>query len=169
MIVRDAVETDLPGLVAITNDVIRTSTAIFSDREVDLADRRAWAEGRRAAGHPVLAAVDNGGVIGFASYGPFRSGPPGYRFSVEHSVHVRADRRRSGVASALMRALIARARTAGLHVMVGGIDAGSAASIAFHARLGFVETGRMPGVGFKAGRRLDLVLMQLELQGREEA
>ena len=56
-----------------------------------------------------------------------------------------------------------------MHVMVGAIDAENVASIAFHARMGFVETARMPQVGFKFGRWLDLVLMQRQIDRRLDA
>jgi phosphinothricin acetyltransferase len=63
-----------------------------------------------------------------------------------------------------MSALAARAHAAGKHVMVGAIDAENVASLRFHERLGFREVGRMPGIGFKLGRWLSLVLMQRHLE-----
>ena len=159
---RPATEADLPAIRDIVNDVIRTTTAIFGDTEVSLDERLAWMRGRLAAGYPVLVAEEAGVVVGFASYGAFRSGPPGYRHAAEHSVHVRADWRGRGVGPALVRALIDIARERGILVLVAGIDATAEASIRMHGRLGFAITGRMPGVGFKHGRRLDLVLMQRE-------
>ena len=71
--------------------------------------------------------------------------------------------RRRGIASALIMALVERASALGKHVMVAGIAADNEASIGLHRRLGFVETGRMPEVGYKFGRWLDLVLMQRRL------
>ena len=117
------------------------------------------------AGHPVLVAVDAEVVVGWATYGDFRDTGrwPGYRFTVEHSVHVAESHWGRGVGRALMVALVETARRAGKRVMVAAIDAGNVGSIEFHARLGFVEVGRMPGVGDKWGQRLDLVLMQLDL------
>ena len=58
------------------------------------------------------------------------------------------------------RELIARARDAGKTQIVAGIDGDNEASIRFHARLGFREVARMPEIGVKFGRVLDLVLMQ---------
>ncbi len=58
--------------------------------------------------------------------------------------------------------LIDHARTTeevGDHHRIDGTNDGS---IAFHARLGFREVGRLPGIGEKWGRPLDLVLMQLD-------
>lgn len=158
-LVDDASEDDLPAIVAITNDVIARSTAIFSDRPVTLADRADWCRTRGVQGFPVLVARDAGGVSGFASFGPFRTWP-GYRTTVEHSVHVRADARGRGIGTALVGAIIERARGLGLHAMVAGVDAANAGSIRMHARLGFVEVGRMPQVARKFDRWLDLVLLQ---------
>ena len=62
-----------------------------------------------------------------------------------------------------MDGLIRTAREAGLWAMVGGIDGTNERSIRFHERLGFREVARMPGIGEKAGKRLDLVLVQLDL------
>jgi phosphinothricin acetyltransferase len=102
-------------------------------------------------------------VVGFASFGEFRAWP-GYRYTVEHSVHVRADRRGAGVGSALMRQIIDAARRQQKHVLIAGVDAENAASIRFHERLGFERVAHFRQVGFKFGRWLDLVFLQLMLQ-----
>lgn len=157
--VRDAREEDLAGLLAIYNDVVATTTAIYRDEPATLEDRLEWWRERAAKGYPVLVASEEGAVLGFASFGQFRSWP-GYRYTVEHSVHVRADRRGTGVGRALMQPLIARARGLGKHVMMAGVDADNAGSIRFHERLGFERVGHLREVGFKFGRRLDLVFLQ---------
>ena len=97
-------------------------------------------------------------MVGFAATGPFRAGE-GYRDIVEHSVYVDRAARRRGIGRALLSLLIAEARAAGRRHMVGGISADQEASRALHARLGFVERGKLPGIGRKAGKQLDLVLM----------
>ncbi len=162
MIVRAAGEADLPSLLLIYNDAVLNSTAIWNDSPADLANRAAWLADRRARGYPVLVAEAEGAVLGYASFGDFRPFE-GFRISVEHSVYVAAAARGRGVGRALVEALFAPARALGKKVMIGGITAGNDASLALHARLGFIETGRMPGIGTKFGRRLDLVFMQKEL------
>ena len=162
MKVRDAEEADLPGVLAIYNEVIATSTAVFSDQPATLDDRRAWFAQRRSAGFPVLVAVDAQGVAGFASFGDFRSWP-GYRYTVEHSIHVRKEVRRGGVGRALLEPLLARAAGLGKHMMLAGIDGENQASLAFHARFGFVDAGRLREVGHKFGRYIDLVFLQRAL------
>ena len=126
------------------------------------ADRSDWLRRQAAAGYPVLVADIDGVVAGFASYGDFRDAAkwPGYRFTVEHTVHVRADHWQTGVGRALLTELLGRARTAGKHVMIGGIDAENEPSLRFHERMGFVEVARLPETGHKFGRWLHLVLVQ---------
>jgi phosphinothricin acetyltransferase len=159
MIVRDATSADLPAILAILNEAIAHSTAVWSLAPATLSSRRAWLDERQGRGLPVLVAVDGEEVLGFASFGDFRPFE-GYLHSVEHSVYVAKSARGRGVGQALLEALVERARAMGKHVMIAGIEAGNATSIRLHARLGFVETGRMPEVGRKFDRWLDLVLMQ---------
>lgn len=162
MQVKDARESDLEGLVAIYNDVLATTTAIFSHVPVTLEERRQWWRARASQGYPVLVARDARGVLGYASFGDFRAWP-GYRFTVEHSVHVRADGRGHGVGTVLVTELIARAGALGKHVMIGGVDADNTASIRFHERLGFEQAGKLREVGYKFERWLDLVFLQRRL------
>jgi phosphinothricin acetyltransferase len=162
MDIRDAQDDHLPGILAIYNEVLLTSTAIYRDEPVTLDDRRDWWRARQAQGQPVLVALDETGVVGFASFGDFRAWP-GYRFTVEHTVHIRSDRRGQGVGSALMRPLIARATAMGKHIMIAGVDAENDASLRFHERLGFTRVAHFREVGFKFGRWLDLVFLQRTL------
>ncbi len=162
----DAQDADLPGILAIYNDAVRNTLAIWNETEVDLENRRAWWQGRLAQGYPVLVCHDeSGGVAGYASYGDWRPFE-GFRHTVEHSIYIRADLRGRGLAKGLLSALIARATDAGKHVMVAGIESGNAASIRLHERAGFQTVATMPQVGCKFGRWLDLTFMQLALDAR---
>lgn len=163
MEIRDAGEPDLPGLLAIYNDVIATSTAVYSYLPVTLEERLQWWRTRVASGYPVLVATDQSAILGFATFGDFRAWP-GYRFTVEHSVHVRPDRRGQGIGKRLVEALFPRAAALGKHVMVAGVDAANAASIRFHERLGFEQVGHLREVGYKFDRWLDLVFLQRWIQ-----
>jgi len=159
MPIRDAEEGDLPGILAIYNEVVATSAAIYADDPSTLAERREWWRERRARNFPVLVAVDAKGVAGFSSFGDFRAFP-NYRHTVEHSVHVRSDMRGRGVGAALVEALFPYALALQKHVMVGGIDAENAVSLRMHERLGFERVAYMPEVGHKFGRWLDLIFVQ---------
>src|SRR5208282_4154316 len=113
--ISSAARAQLPQILAIYNEVIRNSTAVYSEAEVGLANREAWFDAKAAQGFPVLVACDASGVLGFGTFGEFRAWPC-YRHSVEHSVHVRADRRGRGVGRALVLELLARAAARSKHV-----------------------------------------------------
>jgi L-amino acid N-acyltransferase YncA len=162
MEITDAVESDILSITAIYNDVIRTSTAVFNDAPVSVEDRVAWWKARAAQGYPVLVARDEKGIAGFATFGDFRPWP-GYRFTVEGTIHIDSSARRNGVGATLLEALIARARAAGKHVMVAGVDSANLASLGFLERSGFERVGHLREVGHKFGRFLDLVFLQYML------
>jgi L-amino acid N-acyltransferase len=159
--VRDADERDLPGITELFRAVENT-TWEYTEVPHTLEERTAWFSEQKCAGWPVLVADDGSKVIGVATYGEFRDSSrwPGYRITVEHTIHVDQAHHRRGVGRAVMTELIRRANTNGVQVMVAGIDSTNLISIAFHERLGFRETARMPGVAEKWGRSLELVLMQ---------
>lgn len=169
-LVRNAQETDLPGILAIYNEVIRTSSAVYTEQEATLNDRRAWLAARQGQDFPVLVAEDptDGSVLGYSTFGDFRPWP-GYRHTVEHSVYIRADARGQGLGAALIEPLFELAVGLGKHVMVAGIDSANPASIRLHKRLGFEHAGTLREVGAKFGRWLDLVFMQRLLEAPSES
>ena len=162
MIVRDATVADMGDVRDLYNALIPTTTVAWTEHFQTLEERLAWFEQQQRRDHPVLVAEDRGRVVGFTAYGDFRgSGKwPGYRYTVEHTIHVTRDQWGRGTGRVLMEALIQRAEHNGVHVMVAAIDGDNIESVAFHERLGFTIVARMPEVGHKFGRWLELVLMQ---------
>ena len=147
--IRTATAEDSTAIGSILNAFIATSTIEWTDEPHSPGAIRQW-----LADHEVvLVAEVQGEIVGVAAFGWFRDAAtrPGYRFTVENTVHVREDRWGAGVGRALMRALIDRARASGKHTMVAAVDGENEASIRFHERLGFVEVARMPEVGAKSG------------------
>ncbi|MFO1171132.1 MAG: N-acetyltransferase family protein [Hyphomicrobiaceae bacterium] len=157
--IRSATLADLPQILDITNDVIANSTAIYFDDPLTLDNRRQWFSDRETLGYPVLVAEEGGHVLGFSSFGDFRPWP-GYRFTVEHSLLVRDGHRGKGIGEKLVKGLWPIAAKLGKHMIIAGVDAENEGSIRFHERLGFAKTAHLKEVGFKFGRRLDLVLLQ---------
>lgn len=158
----DASRQDLPQILAIYNDVIRNSTAVYSEAEFTVPQAEAWFDGKAQQGFPFIVVRDAAGVAGFATFGDFRAWPC-YRHTIEHSLHVRSDCRGQGLGRVLLAALIERARLLKKHVMIAGIDADNAASIHLHRSLGFTAVGHLREVGFKFGRWLDLVFLERTL------
>ncbi|MCJ8270186.1 MAG: N-acetyltransferase family protein [Psychrosphaera sp.] len=117
---------------------------------------------------PVIGVVEgigeNGELLGFGTYGPFRP-KPAYQYTVEHSVYVDKAARGKGVGRQVLTALVRLAQQNGYHNMIGGVDADNAASAALHESLGFVECSRIKHAGYKFDRWLDLVFYQLLLDG----
>ena len=160
---RDAREEDLSGILAIYNHAIETTTAVFANRPHTLEMRKEWYGAKLAANLPVVVAVEGDRVVGFATYGPFRSWP-GYKYSVEHSVYVALEERGRGIGRALVEELVRRAHAQDLHAIVAGIASENVTSIRLHRKLGFVEAGSLREVGLKFGRWLDLTFMVLILE-----
>lgn len=163
--IRHATTNDAAAIAEIYNDAVASTTAIWNDVLVDTQNRETWLTDRTNAGYPVFVAVSRDSVIGYASYGPWRAFD-GFALSAELSVYVHKDHRGKGQGRSLLQTLIDSAKEQGLHVLIAGIDANNEASIALHAALGFKETARMPQVGKKFGRWLDLVFLQLQLDER---
>jgi len=165
VVVLDADDAHLQGITAIFNHAVRETFSIWSETETTRDLRRHWMDARRAAGFPVLVAIDPAApetVLGYGSFGVFRDFP-GYARTVEHSVYVGAKAQRRGIGRMLLAELIARARDKGMEAMVGGIDSSNAASINLHEQAGFEVQGTLKGVGRKFGKRLDLVFMVKQL------
>jgi L-amino acid N-acyltransferase len=163
--IMDAKDAHLPGIAAIFNHAVRETFSIWSETETTVDLRRHWMDARRAAGFPVIVAVDQDtprDVLGYGSFGTFRDFP-GYARTVEHSVYVAANAQRRGIGRTLLAELIVRARDKGMEAMVGGIDSRNAASIRLHEQAGFETQGQLKGIGRKFGQRLDLVFMVKQL------
>ncbi len=158
--IRPAQHADIPAITEIYNEAGVGTTASYALEPVSVADRRAWFERLSVGNFPVLVVEEEGIVTGFASYGPFRH-LGGYAHTVEHSVYIGSGHRAAGLGRMLMNALIDIARGNDVHAMVGVIDGGNAQSIAFHEKLGFEVSGRLPQVGRKFDRWLDVVFVTL--------
>jgi len=155
-------------ILAIFNDAIATSTALYDYKPRPREAMDGWFKTKQQGGFPVVGLENaDGELMAFASYGTFRAFPA-FKYSVEHSVYVDGRFRGRGLGEAMMAILIERARANGVHVMVGGIDASNQGSIRLHEKLGFVHAGTIRQAGFKFGRWLDLAFYQLTLETPEK-
>lgn len=164
MIVRAATANDASAIASLLNAFLATTTIEWTDTPQTTESILVWLDDHEA----VLVSEEADEVVGVAAFGWFRDvvKRPGYRFVVEHTIHVRQDHWGTGIGRQLMSALIGLAQESGKHTMIGAIDGANEASIHFHERLGFVEVGRMPEIGAKFGRWCDLVLFQKHLDAR---
>ena len=137
--------------------------ASFEEVPPDLAEmhrRHADVVGR---GLPYVVAVSAGEVLGYGYCAPYRP-RSAYRYALEDSVYVREDAVGRGIGSAVLGRLVASCEALDYRQVVAVIgDSANLASIALHARHGFLRAGTLRSVGFKFGRWVDSVLMQRPL------
>ncbi|MCO5064208.1 MAG: N-acetyltransferase family protein [Rhizobiaceae bacterium] len=168
--IRDATESDLPVLTAIYADAVDHGTATYELEAPTLDEMRARFANLRASEYPYLVAEEAGQVIGYAYAGPFRA-RPAYRFIVEDSIYIDPRAKGKGIGKLLMSALIEACRAGGYRQLVAVIGDGHAdsPSVRLHDRMGFRHCGVLEGSGYKHGRWLDTVFMQLEMNGGNRA
>jgi L-amino acid N-acyltransferase len=159
VILRSALAQDAGAVAAIWNPVIRETAATFTTQEKTIAGLTADFAARAAEGKAFLLAEEAGQLLGFATYFQFRNGP-GYARTMEHTIVLAPVARGRGVGRHLMAALEDHARAGGAHSLWGGVSGENPAGLAFHRAIGFDEVARLPQVGHKFGRWMDLVLMQ---------
>ena len=161
--VRAVTLADVPAITRIYRQAVLEGTATFELDPPDEAEMRSRMEGLLAGGFPYIVAEENGRLQGYA-YAAFYRTRPAYRFTVEDSIYIASDAQRRGVGRALLQELIVQSQARGFRQMVAVIgDSGNVGSIRLHAALGFRMTGTFEDVGFKFGRWLDSVMMQLAL------
>ncbi|GHT01836.1 N-acetyltransferase [Bacteroidia bacterium] len=164
MVIRPITTAQLPEILAIFNEAIVNTTALYDYEPRTLEKVNQWYEAHTQSDFPIIGAFDEADtLLGFAAYGSFRP-HDAYQFTVEHSVYVRTDARGRGIGKTLLTALIAEAHKHPVHSLLGVIDADNTVSIHLHEKLGFKFCGKIPQSGFKFGRWLDVVFYQLQLQ-----
>jgi len=162
-LLRDAASADLPAITEIYRDSVLNGTASYELTPPDQAEMKNRFEGIREKGYPYIAAESEGGVLlGYAYASAFRT-RPAYRWLVEDSIYLAPEARGRGIGRALLRELLVRCEALGFRQMVAVIGGASPASVALHRGLGFELTGTLKGTGFKHGKWLDTVLMQIAL------
>lgn len=163
MLVRPAAVHDLPAIQSIYAHHVLHGLASFEETPPVLEEMRRRFEDIAAQGLPYLVAEDKGGILGYGYCSLYRT-RSAYRYTLEDSVYVRQGLHRKGVGRAILAALIARCTELNYRQIIAVIgDSANAGSIGLHASLGFVRAGNLRSTGFKFGRWVDSVLMQLPL------
>lgn len=157
--IRPARSEDAAAIAEFWNPIIRDTLVTFNPQEKSVTEIQASIRDKSVLGHGFLVWDEGGRVLGFASYGQFRSGA-GYSRAMEHTIILSPQAHGRGIGRRLMCAIEDHARNRGHHIMVGGISGGNPAGRAFHAALGYREVGVLPEAGFKFGSYHDLILMQ---------
>jgi phosphinothricin acetyltransferase len=161
--VRDAAQDDLPAIQAIYAHHVLRGLASFEEAPPDLEEIRNRHADVTRRGLPYLVATRDGAVLGFGYCAPYRP-RSAYRYALEDSVYIREGSTGQGLGSKLLAELIARCERLDYRQVIAVIgDSANAASIALHARFGFLRVGTLRSTGYKFGRWVDSVLMQRPL------
>lgn len=163
MLVRSAIETDLPQILEIYNDIILHTTAVYQYEPHTLQMRQEWFQTKQQQDFPVFVAEENNKILGFSTIGTFRQWQA-YKYSVENSVYVASSQRGKGIGKLLLQPLIDAAIKMEMHTIIAGIDATNEVSLRLHKNFGFEEVAHFKEVGYKFGKWLDLTFLQLILK-----
>jgi len=161
VVIRRAAVGDIPSITEIYNEAVLTTTATFDTETRSVADRRAWFDAHDER-HPVLVAVIDGRVVGFASLTRW-SERKAYDDTAETSFYVGSAFRGQGVGRGLKKALIEEARRLAYHTLIARVAQESVESLHLNEAFGFRHVGTLKEVGHKFGKRLDVHVLQLML------
>lgn len=162
--IRPATLDDCEAISSLFNEALLTTTSVYAYVPETVEDRRQWLLEKQKAKLPVIVEEREGQVVGFATFGPFRT-RPAYQYTAEHSVYVDRRWQRQGIGEGLLKAIIAQAIRHDIKTLVGGIDSANLESIRFHEHHGFVYCGTIPQAGYKFGKWLNLSFYALSLPG----
>ena len=167
--VRPAVRSDCPGILAIYNEAVLTTTATYDYEPRSLEHRQQWFDDHERGGYAMFVAVEPSGaggetIVGWSALNRYHD-RVGFRFTSENSIYIAASHRGRGIGRLLLAPLIPAARARGLRNLIAAIDASNTASLRLHERFGFVQVGLFRRVGYKFERWLDVAYLELELPG----
>ena len=161
--VRPAKAPDIPAITAIYRPAVLHGTATFEIEPPDEAEMLRRFAAITGSGYPYFVAEVDGRIQGYAYVNAYRT-RPAYRFTVEDSIYIAPDAQGKGIGRVLLQSLIEASTAKGYRLMVAVIgDSKTYGSIAVHRNAGFTFCGTIHSVGYKFGRWLDSVIMQLPL------
>jgi L-amino acid N-acyltransferase YncA len=161
--VRPATAADIAAITAIYRPAVLHGTATFEIEPPDEAEMLRRFEAITGGGYPYFVAEVDGRVLGYAYVNAYRT-RPAYRFTVEDSIYIAPDAQGKGIGGVLLQSLIEASTAKGYRLMVAVIgDSKTYGSIAVHRNAGFTFCGTIHSVGYKFGRWLDSVIMELPL------
>ncbi|TGX54385.1 N-acetyltransferase family protein [Sphingomonas gei] len=153
---------DAAAIAGIYAHHVLHGTATYETVPPSVAATREKIEHITAKDWPFLVACEGEALVGYCYATQFRD-RPAYAYSCEDSIYVSVDHARRGIGRALLAALLTAATDQGFRQMVAVIGGAEPASIALHSAFGFEHAGRLPAMGWKAGRWRDSVYMQTAL------
>jgi L-amino acid N-acyltransferase YncA/predicted O-methyltransferase YrrM len=157
LIIRDAIEADVPAIMAIYNAAVAARIATAQLEPVNTVEGRNWLS-KHSDDYPLWVTETDGRVAGYLGFKRFLP-RCAYRGTAEISVYVDETFRRHGVARRLLKEAIARAPSLGINALVGLIFGHNEPSLKLFEQLGFQRWGHLPGVARLENVERDLIVM----------
>ena len=158
MHIRRAEPTDVAAITTIYNQGIEDRLATL-ETELRTPEERAEWLAARGPRHPVLVAVVDGVVAGWASLNRFNP-RPAYDHVADFSIYIERGWRGRGVGRRLLAALVDLARELRYHKMVLAAFPFNPAGVSLYERLGFTTVGVYREQGLLDGKWVDVIVME---------
>ena len=157
--IRSADLTDREAIAKLWNYYIRETAVTFNSIEkTSETVREAILECRKDK-RAFLVAENRGRLVGFCTYFQFRGGI-GYEKTMEHTILAHPDVQGRGIGRGLMQRLFNHAQAEEVKSLWAGVSGDNPGGVAFHESIGFSKIARLPQVGHKFDRWIDLILLQ---------
>src|SRR3954468_3918292 len=158
MIIRDALEADLPAIVEIYNAAIATRTSTAFLGPVTIEERLPWFRRHSPGAFPLWVVELESEIAGWLSFHEFIP-RPAYNGAAEISIYVNEKFRRRGIGRTLLARAIATAPKLNIRMLLGYVLGHNEASLALFAQGGFERWGHLPRIArFETAER-DLVIV----------
>jgi L-amino acid N-acyltransferase YncA len=155
VVIRSAVEADLPDISTIYNHEVVNSHATFDLEPPTLEYWRQRLAGGQQGDHLLVAVDTDDDVVGYAYSWSFRP-RPAYARTRETSIYLDPSVRGQGIGRQLYPALLEAMTASGVHTAVALVALPNPASAALHRACGFEQVGTMREVGHKFGQWVDI-------------
>ena len=160
-VIRSVHEKDAGAICSIYNHYISNTYFTFEEDVLSkhIIKERIWQVTKH---FPWIVCEIEGEIVGYA-YATSWKARSAYRCTAESTVYLKQDFVGKGVGTQLYQNLIEQLRKSGFHCVLATISLPNDASIGFHRKFGFKETGIIREVGLKFNRRIDVGIYQLIL------
>ena len=158
--IRAIADSDCDAVTRIYNHYITDTIITFEEEPITAAEIASRVQEVLSSDLPWIVAEEGGEIVGYAYASKWKS-RAAYRFSVETTVYLGANRTRGGWGTKLYSELFDQLRARGIHAAIGGIALPNEASIALHEKFGMEKVAHFPEVGFKFGRWIDVGYWQI--------
>ncbi|MGC4099878.1 N-acetyltransferase family protein [Ferruginibacter sp.] len=156
---RDALQSDLPVIVAIYNSTVEGRMVTADTSPVSVESRQQWFEEHTPNKHPLWMVEEaDGTVIGWVSLQAFY-GRPAYDATAEVSIYLHPSQRGKGYGKKILQYCMDNAYRFAITRLLGFIFSHNTPSLQLFAALGFEEWGNLKDIAQIDGREISVTIV----------